>query len=237
MLRLLGAAVSLALVAGGTAVLLRPRLANKAAQDAAAFKKEAFTERCASPQKTETNALERLAADAAAYNASLVAEQPPNAALFETPPLDLTQYEITDAVFGYLELPAIDITLPVLLGAEKAHLDTGAAVLGGTSLPVGGAGTHCVIAAHRGTKSNEMFYAIDRLVPGDLVRFTGAQGTLWYEVTASAVLQPDDVRSLAIQSKEDLLTLITCHPYGSSRTRYAVYCRRTTPPEKGERTE
>lgn len=146
----------------------------------------------------------------------------------ETPAADLTAYGIEDEIIGVLEIPAMELTMPVYLGASDAHLAAGAAVLGNTSAPIGGDDTNCVIAGHRGWRGADYFRHIDCLQVGDTVTLTNLWGTLTYTVADIQIIQPHEVDKIKIQSDRDLLTLITCHPYASGgRQRYVVYCERT----------
>ena len=141
---------------------------------------------------------------------------------------DLTTYGVADEIIGVLEIPAMELTMPVYLGASDAHLAAGAAVLGNTSAPIGGDNTNCVIAGHRGWKGADYFRHIDRLQVGDTVKFTNLWEKLTYTVTDIRIIQPHEVEKIKIQPNRDLLTLITCHPYASGgRQRYVVYCERT----------
>lgn len=129
---------------------------------------------------------------------------------------------------GILSIPAMDCTLLLYVGATDAHLNLGAAVLGGTSLPIGGENTNSVIAAHRGWKNGKYFKEIEKLQPGDAVFVENPWETLTYEVEACEVIAPTDSERLKIQEGRDMLTLITCHPYRShGASRYVVYCVRT----------
>ena len=146
----------------------------------------------------------------------------------EKPAADLTAYGIEDEVIGVLEIPAMELTMPVYLGASNAHLAAGAAVLGNTSAPIGGDSTNCVIAGHRGWKGADYFRHIDRLQVGDTVKLTNLWETLTYTVSDIQIIQPHEVDMIKIQQGRDLLTLLTCHPYASGgRQRYVVYCVRT----------
>ena len=145
----------------------------------------------------------------------------------EEPAVDLTAYGIDDEIIGVLEIPAMELTMPVYLGASDAHLAAGAAVLGNTSAPIGGNSTNCVIAGHRGWKGADYFRHIDKLVVGDSATLTNLWGTLTYTVTDIQVIQPHEVAKIKIQPNRDLLTLLTCHPYASGgRERYVVYCEK-----------
>ena len=133
----------------------------------------------------------------------------------EEPAADLTAYGIEDEVIGVLEIPAMELTMPVYLGASDAHLAAGAAVLGNTSAPIGGDNTNCVIAGHRGWRGADYFRHIDRLQIGDTVTLTNLWETLTYTVVDFQIIQPHEVEKIKIQPNRDLLTLVTCHPYAS----------------------
>ena len=140
---------------------------------------------------------------------------------------DLTAYGIEDEIIGVLEIPAMELTMPVYLGASDDHLAAGAAVLGNTSAPIGGTNTNCVIAGHRGWKGADYFRHIDRLRVGDIVKLTNLWETLTYTVADIQIIQPHEVEKIKIQQGRDLLTLLTCHPYASGgKQRYVVYCER-----------
>ena len=148
----------------------------------------------------------------------------------EAPAADLTAYGIEDEIIGVLEIPDMELTMPVYLGASDAHLAAGAAVLGNTSAPIGGDDTNCVIAGHRGWKGADYFRHIDRLQVGDTVTLTNLWKTLTYTVADIQIIQPHEVDKIKIQQGRDLLTLVTCHPYASGgRQRYVVYCERVLP--------
>ena len=141
---------------------------------------------------------------------------------------DLTAYGIEDEIIGVLEIPAMELTMPVYLGASDAYLAAGAAVLGNTSAPIGGDNTNSVIAGHRGWKGADYFRHIGRLQVGDIVTLTNLWETLTYTVADIQIIQPHEVDKIKIQPSHDLLTLVTCHPYASGgRQRYVVCCERT----------
>ena len=145
----------------------------------------------------------------------------------EEPAADLTTYGIEDEIIGVLEIPAMELTMPVYLGASDAHLAAGAAVLGNTSAPIGGDNTNCVIAGHRGWRGADYFRHIDKLAVGDTVRLTNLWETLTYTVADIQIIQPHQIERIKIQPNRDLLTLLTCHPYASGgRQRFVVYCEK-----------
>jgi LPXTG-site transpeptidase (sortase) family protein len=165
------------------------------------------------------------------YNRQLYAEKQSSLIDLEAceePAADLTAYGIEDEIIGVLEMPTMELTMPVYLGASDGHLAAGAAVLGSTSAPIGGDSTNCVIAGHRGWRGADYFRHIDKLAVGDEVRITNLWETLTYTVADIQIIQPHEVDKIKIQQSRDLLTLITCHPYASGgRQRYVVYCERT----------
>ena len=174
-----------------------------------------------------------LLADLQAYNRRIYAEKQSGLVdleACEAPAADLSAYGIEDEIIGVLEIPAMELTMPVYLGASDGHLAAGAAVLGNTSAPIGGDNTNCVIAGHRGWKGADYFRHIDRLRVGDTVKLTNLWETLTYTVADIQIIQPHEVDKIKIQQGCDLLTLVTCHPYASGgRQRYVVYCERVLP--------
>ena len=174
-----------------------------------------------------------LLADLQAYNRRIYDEKQSGLVdleACEAPAADLTAYGVEDEIIGVFEIPAMELTMPVYLGASDAHLAAGAAVLGNTSAPIGGDDTNCVIAGHRGWKGADYFRHIDRLQVGDTVTLTNLWKTLTYTVADIQIIQPHEVDKIKIQQGRDLLTLVTCHPYASGgRQRYVVYCERVLP--------
>ena len=164
------------------------------------------------------------------YNQRIYAEKQCNLVDLEAceePAADLTTYGVADEIIGVLEISAMELIMPVYLGASDAHLAAGAAVLGNTSAPIGGDNTNCVIAGHRGWRGADYFRHIDRLQIGDTVTLTNLWETLTYTVADIQIIQPHEVEKIKIQPNRDLLTLLTCHPYASGgRQRYVVYCER-----------
>ena len=125
-------------------------------------------------------------------------------------------------VMCYLEIPALDLTLPVCHGVDSGTLQKSVGHLEWSSLPVGGEGTHCVLSGHRGLPSSELLTNIDRLERGDLFRLHVLGKTLTYRVDQVAVVEPGDFSLLGIEEGEDLVTLLTCTPYGINSHRLLV---------------
>ena len=130
-------------------------------------------------------------------------------------------------MFGYITIPAMDAELPLYLGASAENLSKGAAVLGGTSLPVGGENTNSVIAGHRGYRGIPYFREIEKLGIGDAVIIINPWTTLGYRVESIDIINPGDSDRVMIREGKDMVTLMTCHPYRShGKYRYVVYCVR-----------
>lgn len=147
---------------------------------------------------------------------------------YEQSALRLSDYGLADdAPVGVLSIPAIDLELPLYLGADTENMAKGAAVLGQTSLPVGGENTNCVVAGHRGYRGIPYFRYLNQLKSGDMVYLTNFWGKMAYMVTEIAVIEPDDIDSILIQDGKDMLTLLTCHPYTVGTQRLIVYCDRS----------
>lgn len=143
---------------------------------------------------------------------------------YEQSAFDLSKYGLTTDVVGVLDIPAMGEELPVYLGATAENMAKGVAVLGQTSMPVGGENTNCVIAGHRGYQGVPFFRDIEKLQPGDFVCLTTHWGKLTYQVESTDIILPDDIDAVLIQEGRDLLTLVTCHPYVTATHRYVVYC-------------
>ena len=214
------------LAVAGFCVMLWPTFTGSRLESHAEEAAQTFLEEWKPEQKSP-----ELLATLQVYNRQLYAEKQSSLVDLEAceePAADLAAYGIEDEIIGVLEIPAMELTMPVYLGASEAHLAAGAAVLGNTSVPIGGANTNCVIAGHRGWKGADYFRHIDRLEVGDTVKLTNLWETLTYTVADIQIIQPHEVDMIKIQPDRELLTLLTCHPYASGgRQRYVVYCERT----------
>ena len=164
------------------------------------------------------------------YNQRIYAEKQSDLTSLEAceePAVDLAAYDVGDEIIGVLEIPTMELTMPVYLGASDEHLALGAAVLGSTSAPIGGDNTNCVIAGHRGRRGADYIRHNDRLQVGDTVQLTNLWETLTYTVTDIQIIQPHEVEKIKIRPHRDLLTLLTCHPYASGgKQRYVVVCEK-----------
>lgn len=145
---------------------------------------------------------------------------------YEEAPLDLAAYGYDDDVLAVLWIPRLNLELPVYLGASRENLAKGAALLGQTSMPLGGENTNTVIAAHRGYYGAEMLRNVQQIQIGDKITLTTPWDTLVYRVCELKIIQPDDINAVLIQPGRDLLTLTTCHPYTQNTQRYLVIAER-----------
>lgn len=132
-----------------------------------------------------------------------------------------------NTIFGYIDMPKINQKLPIYLGATKEHLHWGAAVVQGTSIPIGGINTNSVISAHTGAVRT-LFTHIPRLVPGDEIIITSSYGTLVYKVTGNKLIMPEEMEYLSIVPGKDMITLLTCYNTSKEDDRFLVFAERTS---------
>ena len=146
---------------------------------------------------------------------------------YAQPSFILADYGVETEAIAVLNIPALELSMPVYLGANEANMAAGAAHMSNTSLPVGGTNTNCVIAGHRGYGGASYFRYIEKLRVGDSVSITNLWETLEYRVVQIKIIYPNEVKEILIQENRDLLTLLTCHPYASGgKQRYLVICER-----------
>ncbi|MCI8823241.1 MAG: class C sortase [Lachnospiraceae bacterium] len=127
-----------------------------------------------------------------------------------------------DGMMGYVQIPKINVKIPVFHTTDEEVLLTAAGHLEGSSLPVGGEGTHAVISAHRGLPSAALFTDLDRLEEGDCFLLYILDDVLCYRVDQISVVEPEDTSALAAEDGKDLVTLLTCTPYGVNSHRLLV---------------
>lgn len=147
---------------------------------------------------------------------------------YTVPAIDLSAYGLaSDEAIGVLQIPSIDVSLPIYSGASTDHLNNGAALLSQTSFPVGGENTNAVIGAHRGWNAMDYLRDVEDVQLGDEVIVTNFWGKLHYTVAEIKVIDPDDIAQVLIQPGRELLTVFTCHPYASGgKYRYLLICDR-----------
>ena len=127
-----------------------------------------------------------------------------------------------DGMMGIVEIPKIDVKIPIYHTTDEDVLEIGAGHLEGSSLPIGGESTHAVISAHRGLPSATLFTDLDKLEEGDHFLLHILNDTLCYEVDQILVVEPEDTEALSVEEGEDLVTLLTCTPYGVNSHRLLV---------------
>lgn len=125
-------------------------------------------------------------------------------------------------VMGYIEIPEIDVSLPIYHGTEDPVLQVAIGHLEWTSLPVGGESTHCVLSGHRGLPSAKLFTNLDKLREGDTFLLRVLDEILTYEVDQILIVEPQDTAALEIVEGQDYCTLVTCTPYGINTHRLLV---------------
>ena len=183
------------------------------------------------PQSQLPSEHTQLWLDMKAYNEAIFREGQEglsNPTAYEESSFCLMDCGLESEVFGVLTIPRLSLEMPIYLGASKQNMASGAAIMGQTSLPIGGSNTNCVLAGHRGWNGAAYFLYINQLERGDVVTVTNLWETLTYEVVETRIISPNDVDAIHIQPNRELLTLLTCHPPASGgKQRYLVFCERT----------
>lgn len=158
-----------------------------------------------------------------AYN-KLLSEKPNRYYFSEA---DLEEYDLllkvgAGSAIGYIEIESISVRLPLYLSTDEAVLQVGVGHIEGTSLPVGGIGTHAALSGHRGLPSAMLFTNLDQMEEGDIFVLTILDETLTYEVDQIVIVEPEDMAPLEIDPEMDYVTLVTCTPYGVNTHRLLV---------------
>lgn len=178
----------------------------------------------------ETQVLEQALEDAREYNRSLLESEafltdPFDPALVLDPTVEpyasLLNLE-GDGIMGYVNIPKISVNLPIYHGTTTQVLEKGVGHLQNTSLPVGGESTHSVLTGHTGLAGKRLFTDLSQLETGDVFYLHILGQTLAYQVTEIFIVEPDDTQHLVVEQGEDLVTLLTCHPYGLNTHRLLV---------------
>ena len=125
-------------------------------------------------------------------------------------------------VMGFIRIQKIDVTLPVYHTTDEKVLQRGVGHMSGTSLPIGGKGTHSVLSSHRGLPAAKLFTELDKIETGDIFQLNILNRTLTYEVDQIRIVEPRDFSALSIEDDKDLCTLFTCTPYGINTHRLLV---------------
>lgn len=166
---------------------------------------------------------ERLWAEAKAYNKTLLNKS----SRFTLTDEELEEYESLlsvsgTSVIGHIEIAKINCYLPIYHGTDESVLQVGVGHLEGSSLPVGGESTHCVLSGHRGLPSAKLFTDLDQIEVGDTFVFYVLDEVLTYEVDQIRIVEPQEIEELEIVEGKDYCTLVTCTPYGVNTHRLLV---------------
>lgn len=201
----------------GIGLMLYPLLSNWYGEQVRSTVEVQYNEAIA---KLEDESIREAFRAAQAYNESLYSVQlEPERAVDEyNSLLNLSG----NGIMGYVEIPVIDVNLPIYHTVAESSLQKGAGHMPGTSLPIGGKSTHTVISAHSGMSGARMFTDLDKMQEGDLILLHVLGDTLAYAVDMITVTDPADIEAIEIQQDEDLVTLITCTPYGVNTHRLLV---------------
>lgn len=176
-------------------------------------------------KKIKKEETEQMLKDAEKYNnsiASIVREEKLNKKEYE----ELLNLSGT-GIMGTIEIPKISVNLPIYHGTTEEVLSIGIGHLEGSSLPVGGNNTHSILTGHRGLPNSKLFTRLDELEKGDLFYIRVGSKTLAYQVNEIKIIKPEDTEELSIKAEKDMVSLITCTPYGINSHRLVVTGERT----------
>ena len=215
---------SLLIFAAGVGIFVYPAVSNRLAERRQA---EAIERYEADVTVLEPEEIEEQKARAREYNQNLADDEQ------HDPFLQGDQYVISsgyndvlnyneDGIMAYVEIPCIDVNLPIYHGTSEEVLQKGAGHLAASSLPIGGEGTHSVISAHRGLPSAKLFTDLDEMEIGDVFYIHVLDETLAYQVDQIETVEPDELNSLRVVKGRDLVTLLTCTPYAVNTHRLLV---------------
>jgi len=172
--------------------------------------------------------LERLYRDILQYNKNLYKNGQGilSVDIFAQSSFNLEEYGIPDGIIGYIKADSINMLLPIFLGSSTGNMYKGATNMKQTSVPIGGANTNSVLAGHTGMIHKVMFDNLTQIKNDDIIIIQNYWDELKYKVTSKKIIMPYEFADIIIQKDRDLLTLITCYPYGYSDKRYVVICER-----------
>lgn len=220
--------IGICLFVGGIVLFLSPELMQEIQKAKVQVLVQTYEqmEKCQSQHKEESHLYQKMAA----YNQVIYQERQKGLQSQDNDQIELNENkEWAKDIIGILEIPAMHQILPIYFGASQSHMADGVAIIQETSFPIGGNNTNCVIAGHRGYNHSKTFFKdIERLSLGDNIYIKNPWDELTYEVEKIDIVNPDDIDAIKIQDEKDMITLLTCHPYGAhGKYRYLVYCRRT----------
>lgn len=203
----------------GLSVLLYPTVSNYVNSKHQSQAIASYEERL---EELDAASYDAIMAEAQDYNQRICSNQ----ARFAMEGEELEQYlhllGSNGGAIGYIEIGSIHVTLPLYLGDSSAVLRVGAGTMPGSSLPIGGLGTHAVITGHRGLPTSQLFTHLDRVTEGDVFVLHVLNETLTYQVDQIRIVEPQDLTELEIDPNQDYCTLVTCTPYGINTHRMLV---------------
>lgn len=188
------------------------------------YQSKAISTYNSSVSSRDNKVLEEELGKAENYNTALYNNE--SATLGSTDLSILQEYDkildIGNGIMGSIDIPKISVNLPIYHGTKEEVLSSGAGHVQGTSIPVGGENTHSVLTAHRGLPSSRLFTRLDELVEGDMFFINIQNNTLAYKVSKIKTINPEQVEYLKIEEGKDLVSLVTCTPYGINTHRLVV---------------
>ncbi|MGM9549392.1 MAG: class C sortase [Faecousia sp.] len=204
----------------GLSLLLYPSISD---YSNATHQTRVITQYAEQMKNLDSNVYQQLWADARSYNQTL----PGKGSRFQMTDEERAEYNALlnlsgNGMMGIIEIPTIRCTLPIYHGTEETVLQSAVGHVEGSSLPTGGAGTHCVLSGHRGLPSARLFTDLNKLVEGDIFIMQILDETLTYEVDQILIVDPYRIDSLNIEEGMDYCTLVTCTPYGVNTHRLLV---------------
>lgn len=185
-----------------------------------------------SVEKVKEEEAEQMLHEAEEYNdilyqeAGSIASKPREERLHEKRYENLLNLSDT-GIMGTIEIPKISVNLPIYHGTTEEVLSIGIGHLEGSSLSVGGKNTHSILTGHRGLPNSKLFTRLDELEKGDLFYIRVGNKTLAYQVNEIKIIKPEDTEELSIEAEKDMVSLITCTPYGINSHRLVVTGERT----------
>ena len=203
----------------GLSVMLYPTFANWWNHRHQTRAVSAYKEEVAKLDNGET---ERLLNEAHAYNEKLSRLYAPFTSFDEIPGYEDILNISGTGIMGYVSIPSINVELPIYHGTSDGVLQIASGHIQGSSLPVGGPSTHAVISGHRGLPSARLFTDLDQIVEGDIFTINVLNEVYTYEVERILIIRPEETDKLAIFPGEDIVTLMTCTPYGVNSHRLLI---------------
>lgn len=217
-------------------ITIYPLIANAIAEK---YRSEIQTQYFEAVEVMDKSEIDEALDDAAKYNRLLTSGVVQNNYSEEALDLANIGYEALlnlngDGIMGYIEIPKLDIYLPVSHGTEAETLENCVGHVIGSSLPVGGEGTHAVLSGHSGMSDQKMFSDLDKLQEGDIFYLHVFDETIAYKVSRTDTVLPEDTSLLGIEPDKDMVTLVTCTPFGVNTHRLLVRGERTDYVEAAE---